>query len=350
LERVLERFTAEHPDVGEDRLAEAISTAIKEQLPNAGKNLLNSLKAKAPEMLREHRELEASFRERNFDRWREGLDLLQMLVVIAEEAGSDFNAEFRPRAAKENNLVFEAVCGLHARAILVAREVFCLLEGGFADGALARWRSLHEIAVVSGFLSERDNQLAERYLLAREARKYDTMMEYQRHASRTGLEPFSNEEVGAAQAVQAELVRRYGKGITRDYGWACNELGKGNDRVFLYDLEKRIGMDHLRPYFTWACDYTHAGYKPHNTLLGTSESSEPVLLTGQSNSGLAEPAVQVALSLTQTTAALLLLEANFDHLVICQSLLDLVGEVQETFARIEYETLKRARASAETHD
>jgi hypothetical protein len=162
LEQSFERIAAEHPDLDAQRFAKVMDKAIKEQLPNVAKNLLNRLKAKAPGMLRKHREMDAGFSARNFERWREGFDLLQMLVVIGEESGSDFNTEFRPKAVEQRNLVFEAVCGLHARAVLVAREILCLLEGGFADGALARWRSLHEIAVVSAFLSERDNELAER--------------------------------------------------------------------------------------------------------------------------------------------------------------------------------------------
>ena len=136
LEKSLEEFAVKHAALSEDRLAEAIGKAIKEGLPSATKILSNDLRAKAPEMLREHRELEAGFRTRNFERWREGLDLLQMLIVIAEEAGSDLNREFRPQAVRENNLVFETVCSLHSRAVLVAREVLCLLEGGFADGPL----------------------------------------------------------------------------------------------------------------------------------------------------------------------------------------------------------------------
>jgi len=346
LEQLVERFAVEHANVGQERLEEVISTALKSQTPSIARKLLDTLKAKAPEMLREHRELDAGFRERNFRRWREGFDLLEMLIVLAEESGSDFNTEFRPQAVQENNLVFEAVCGLHARAVLIAREVLCLLEGGFADGALARWRSVHEIAVVTGFLSERDNQLAERYLLAREAQAYKAIIEYQTNLPRTGLDPFTEKEIQQATGLRDRLVQKYGAAIQRDYGWAAEALGNKNPTF--RNLEQAVGLDHLRPYFRWASEHVHAGHKPHATLLGNSESVQSVLLAGQSNSGLTEPAIQTALSLTQATAAFLLLQCNFDHLVISQVLLDLVGELQETFSRVERETLGRARASANT--
>jgi hypothetical protein len=348
LEEAIRQFSAEHPNLSEERLAEAFGTALKNGFPDVAKGILKRLKEKAPEMLREHRELDAGFRERNFQRWREGLDLLEMLIVIAEESGSDFNAEFRPKAVQQNNFVFEAVCGLHARAVLVAREILCLLEGGFADGALARWRSLHEIAVVSAFLSERDNQLAERFLLSREAQACKAILEYQTKVPRTGLDPFTDEEIQRAIGVRDELVQRYGAAIQRDYGWAGEALA--NKSPTFRDVEEAVGLDHLRPYFRWASDHVHAGHKPHATFLGTSETVQPVVLSGQSNSGLTEPAAQTGLSLVQATAALLLVEPNFDHLVISQMLLDLVGEVQETFVRIERETLERARADENTND
>ena len=345
LEKSLEEFAVKHAALSEDRLAEAIGKAIKEGLPSATKILSNDLRAKAPEMLREHRELEAGFRTRNFERWREGLDLLQMLIVIAEEAGSDLNREFRPQAVRENNLVFETVCSLHSRAVLVAREVLCLLEGGFADGALARWRSLHELAVVSGFLSEReDNKLAERYLLAGEAQRHRLMVEYQNGLAHGLLAPLEEQEIQQARALRDGIVRKYGAAILSDYGWAAEALGRR--KLTFRELEQAVGLGHLRPYFKWACEHIHAGYKPPGTLLGTCESQGPVLLSGQSNSGLTEPAAQTALSLAQVTAALLSIENSLDHVVISQLLLDLVAEVQETFARIESETLKRARARA----
>ena len=345
LEQSLERLAMEHTDMDEDRLEKAIGTAIVEQLPTAAKILLHGLKAKAPEMLHEERELDTGFRERNYQRWREGLDLLRMLIVIAEDSGSDFNTEFRPQAARQNNFVFEAVCSLHARAVLIAREIFCLLEGGIADGALARWRSLHEIAVVSGFLSERDNELAEKYLLAREAQTYKAIIEYQDRFPRTGLEPFGEEQIQQAKTLRDKLMQKYGTAILRDYGWAAEALGKNPT---FRNLEEAVGLGHLRPYFRWASDHVHSGYKPHATFLGTSESPNPILLAGQSNSGLTEPAVQTALSLTQATAALLLVEPSVDHLVISLILIDLVGELQETFIRIERDTLMHARADAET--
>ena len=44
----------------------------------------------------------------------------------------------------------------------MSRAILALLRSGFADDAHARWRSLHELAVVSGFISEYGEDVAEK--------------------------------------------------------------------------------------------------------------------------------------------------------------------------------------------
>ena len=47
------------------------------------------------------------------------------------------------------------------RACQVTDEIICLLENGFADGAMARWRTLHEIAVVAVVISQHGENLCD---------------------------------------------------------------------------------------------------------------------------------------------------------------------------------------------
>ncbi|WP_217430933.1 DUF5677 domain-containing protein [Sphingomonas bacterium] len=49
---------------------------------------------------------------------------------------------------------------LHARACQVVFEIITLMENGLADGAMARWRTLHEITVVATILAEHGEELA----------------------------------------------------------------------------------------------------------------------------------------------------------------------------------------------
>ena len=93
--------------------------------------------------------------ERNIERlWKKPFDLLEMFVSIAFEMGQEFNRHFSEAAKKENDYVYEVLIQLFARACQIASEVLVLLKSGFADGAHARWRTLHEIAVVAMFIDK----------------------------------------------------------------------------------------------------------------------------------------------------------------------------------------------------
>jgi hypothetical protein len=188
----LHRMFAETParsgraDLGEDELAEIVQCEL---IPRCAASLLEELKQRAPDMLREHREIDEGFRSRHLERWAEGFDLLDMLLVVAEETGAAINNTDRPQAAEDDDVQFEAVITLHARAVLVTREILCLLKGGFADGALGRWRTLHEVAVVAEFLAKHNQGISERYLLHREVQAYRAMRQYCKYQKRANLEP-----------------------------------------------------------------------------------------------------------------------------------------------------------------
>ena len=90
------------------------------------------------------------FEERLIEIWRKPIDLLELFISLAAEAGTDFNREFRHGAVRADDPIFEALTRLHGRACQVAKEILVLLRSGYADGAHARWRTLHEIAVCQG--------------------------------------------------------------------------------------------------------------------------------------------------------------------------------------------------------
>ena len=116
-----------------------------------GADLLKALYERLPVMLADHGKQDAGFRRRCYRRWRDGLDQLKMFIVMRKEYGSTFNQRERPRAVREQSYTFEATVALHARAIRVSNEILALLCEGFPDGALSRWRTLHEIAVAATF-------------------------------------------------------------------------------------------------------------------------------------------------------------------------------------------------------
>nr|MDC2855757.1 DUF5677 domain-containing protein [Ningiella sp. W23] len=55
------------------------------------------------------------------------------------------------------DLRFVALTQLHAKSVLVLREIQALIEAGYPDGAMTRWRTLHELAVCSCVIFESKN-------------------------------------------------------------------------------------------------------------------------------------------------------------------------------------------------
>ncbi|HNO95066.1 MAG TPA: DUF5677 domain-containing protein, partial [Anaerolineales bacterium] len=143
--------------------------------------------------------------------WRNPFDLFEMFIVIALETGENFNNEFRNNEAERNNFVLEALTRLHARSCQVASEVLVLLKSGYADGAHARWRSLHELTAVASFIKTHGNETAERYLLHDNIESLKAANLYQKHYKALGDEPIPQEEYDLIQEVCSKLIARFGK-------------------------------------------------------------------------------------------------------------------------------------------
>jgi hypothetical protein len=264
--------------------------------------------------------------------WRKPLDLLEIFLVIALEAGDEFNAEFRAIASEEQDYMFEVLTRLHARACQIASEILVLLRSGYADGAHARWRSLHEIAVVAFFIKSFGNEIAERYLLHDMVESYKAARQYQEHCNALGYEPLTEGELNEIKLGYEHLISRFGPPYKSDYGWAAPVLQK--EKPTFRDLEEEVELDHLRPFYKMASHNVHANPKGVFFKLGLYPESSDILLAGPSNTGLADPGHGAAISLGQITVALLTTRPNIDRLVICDILMRLEQEIGDRFLAV----------------
>lgn len=317
----------------EELLPEIIPPCVEEMSRLA----LKHLKRQAPRMLKDRRARRRGFETRLARTWDRGLDFLEMFREIALEAGNDFNGEFRPEAAVTKDFVFEVLTRLHARACQVASEVLALLRAGHADGAHARWRLLHEIAVVGLFVQRHGHEVAERYILHDAVESGKAARLYQEHYAALGVEPLSEEKLAQIQSILEALKNRFGPDYGNDYGWASAALGKRQPTF--RDIEQAAELDHLRPYYKLASHNVHANPKGTFFKLGLLPDQN-LLLAGPSDLGLADPGHGTAISLGQITIALLTLRPNIDRLVICQILLQLEDEIGDAFLAVHRGTLK----------
>ena len=320
--RVLDEYT--------ENLTEEMSLAVQQ----ASEIVLAELRASAPEMLKEHEKLRSSFEQSLWQRWGSALELLKMFIVIATEAGEDFNEEFRKLAVQEDDFKFDVLTRLHARSCQIANEILTLMRSGYADGAHARWRSMHEIAVVGFFISEHSQDVAERYLLHNTVESYRAALQYQRHYKQLGYEAPAEQGLSALRSSYQELINRFGSPYAKNYGWAAHVLGKNNPTFS--DIEEAIGLGHWRPHYKFASHNVHANPKGVLFKLGLRPDSQGILLANASDTGFADPGHGTAVSLLQVTISLLTLKKpNIDRLSICQMLSTLAKEIGNVFLSIQ---------------
>jgi|SRR5690625_315536 len=310
-----------------------VEELISDITPEIVERLRKSLQKSADEMLLQRRRLSKKFETRNADRWKEGFDLLETHIVVCTEAGEEFNQSYRPKAVENNDVVFDIVIRHHARACHIAQEILCLLKSGFPDAAHARWRALHEVNCTAMFIAKHGKECAERFYFHDVVDSYDAMCEHKKYEERLQEKGPSQEEIDDCKLQYDRLVKKYGKPYSGHYGWA-SYLFPSHSRVGFAAIEKDVGLDHMRPYYKWASQNIHSGSKAMRNRLGLCEAKDDILLVGQSNSGMTDPAHATAISLCQITTAVLCLQPTFDHLVLIKLISDYAKDIGDTFLKI----------------
>jgi len=316
-EEILEQFLSKLPDL----ISEITDV------------LLRALKKDAHKKLKQDKQRRSKFENNLNKTWKEPIDLLELFLALASELGEEFNHEYRPTAAEHQDHGFDVLTRLHARSCQIGFEVLTLLRSGFADGAHARWRTLHEIAVIALFIAEYGDEVANQYLCYDVVDCYKAAKLYQQYCASLGYEPFTQEELDKMKDTYEQMKTRFGFTFTKSYGWAAKIVGK--DSPTFRDIERSIKMDHMRPYYRLASHNVHADPRGVFFKLGLSSTEEDILLAGPSNTGFADPASGTALSITQVTTALLNHKPNLDRIVASNILMKLKDEIGDAFVETQ---------------
>jgi hypothetical protein len=328
------KFTDEDLQKIERKVAkvEALLPEIVEKLTVAmSEKMLEDMKQRWPEESRTNRVTMTRFEQRLYERWEEPLELLRLLMTICVELGADLNEEItNSRKWRSRRRLFDVLRRSHARGCQIAHEIVALLEGGFADGAMARWRTLHEVAVVAAFIAEHGEEVAERYVLHQVVESKRAAAEYQRCQARLGYEPLDPGELATIQADYDKLIARFGKDFGAGYGWAADTLK--NSRPSFAQIEQAVGSDHFRAHYRMASHNVHANPKGVFFQLGLMRDT-PRLMAGPSNSGLADPGHGAAISLLNITATFVSLDTTLDNAVVLRVGSQLVTEIGDAFGK-----------------
>lgn len=227
------------------------------------------------------------------DRHADALALLEALYMACWVVGTLFDEEQRPAAEAADDSRVYVLRQLWARSLQTGGEVLALLRFGYPDGALARWRQLHEVEVIARLLADGSPELADAYVEHTRLQSVRWRHDYQRWAKAVGEELFSGREMTqmgeTARRVLAERPEWKG-----NYGWAHRELLRSqpwyadehgarprHGGPTFADLERAVGMREDRLWTAVANQSVHLTLPAADEGLGGVPEPDAVFLAGQ---------------------------------------------------------------------
>jgi len=289
---------------------------IKASLQETASEVLSDLEKQWPEQSAWEEAIQAGFRTRLMARWGRSLTWLRILLAMSREIGSETSKRYRKSRSKQHRFTRDALIRLHARSCQVTAEIVVLLENGFADGAMARWRTLYEISVVTLLISEHGEDLAERYIAHQIVETKRALDGYSRALPDLGYRAISKRRAKYTQDQYSLVIQKYGTSFGETYGWATNLLKKR--KPTFSDLEAAARRSKMRPFYKLASYNVHASSKGIYYKLGDLDGATAV--AGASNAGLTEPGQNTAISLTAISTCLVGLPPKVEEVVAMQTM------------------------------
>jgi hypothetical protein len=350
LQTILDNILSEFKNVGKQLDNSILHTENDEKIAEitskSAITLLKSLKSIAPAKLEANKVTENEFEAAVLRTWKAPLDLLDLLLYISLEVASEFSSEYGNETSLKRDYLLVALVKQQTNACLVFNEIIHLLKSGFPSGSHSLWRTLHEIACVSYFISKRGENMAKRYLDYEKVENYFQAEAILKHQQEIGCRLLSEEDFQTIRKRFAKMKKSYGSDFVKNtnypYGWVPPDVLKSRS---LREIEKLVELDVLRPYYDLACYNVLGGPGGLMFSRGINEKNRKSLglLAGPSNYGLADPGKVAAISLGQVTACLLQAKPTVKNLIIVEAMRALVDEICSTFDEIEAEFSKASR-------
>jgi Family of unknown function (DUF5677) len=286
LERIARELTDKIPDlVG--RMTKTVSA-----------NIANRITAEWQKMRHKNERALRSFRDSLEDRWGNGFDQLRILLDVCLEMGQTAFEKAQRSKATKGRATASTLIKLHIRACQVSHEILILLENGFPEGAMARWRTLHELSVVALVISDGGDELAVRYRdheIVETKRAHDRFLE---DHEGLGLSPPSARDTTRTNREFAKVLEKHGANFGNSYGWASIYLNNKSPR-FIH-LEIAAGRSATHSHYKMASYTVHATAKSL-TFRVSDIDGEGKIFAGATNGGLDEPSLKLANTMSLIT-------------------------------------------------
>jgi hypothetical protein len=322
-------------DLAETKLRENGGTPCDESIVNlASKILIDDTKEQEGENVKRVISDHDAFIKRNRERWSVGFSKLHALRETCLQAGMNFQEQFLKIPKYETDELIGVFLRQHAHACRISGEIIHLLEGGYPDAALARWRTLYEMVVTCLIIKKCGRVAAIDYIKQGMIHTSEGIEEHRKTAEAMGQETFTDEESEHYLNLKEEITN--GESC---WHWARKHTGfKKIDK-----LREYVGLEKWSHNYKLASRNVHSDYFEMASLYAMSEAKQDILLCGQSNSGLTEPAHFTAISLAQITTIFLIAyieddDSGLDYKdsVVFMKIIDnYVKEVGEAFLDVE---------------
>lgn len=272
--------------------------------------------------------------------WAEPLDSLRLLVTLCSEKGERFNvAHLKSRQAREGGRT-QALARLHIRACRIADEIQLVLEHGHTEGAQARWRTLHEIAVTASLIAEGGDALARRFFDHEAVERKRVLEDHRRAAAAAGESVIPSGQAVSIEREYAVAVARHGKHFQGMYGWASGQLGMPADPKF-HHLQEVAGSLSLKLRYRLSSFDTHASTQ---TLEQPLHHWDPTThIPDAFAAGFEGPGIDTAQAIVQVTALLYPQPWDLDAIVSVQTLGRLRDDTAQAWLRAAREIDRRER-------
>lgn len=309
-----------------------------DRLESAADVFLDELAERYDEALVERRLRLTGFYQRFHSRWQDAFETLEFGILVHEAAGVLFkhNHDLKYPSDEAKSYEYSALIILHARACQVSREVMTLIKGGYADGALARWRALYEMATVAEFIEEHGDETAERFLKYRIVETFRDGKKYEKYHEGLGFDPLEDGVIESLEEAVEELTDEFENSFKSHWGWAEQDLEEDTSRR---RVAEEVGTAKFLPFYAMASNAVHGGSKGSQERLGLRKSvQEEVLPLGPSDVGFEDPAQLTSLMLHRVTAALLGLGEGPHWNVMVKGLEKIAHEMPGTFVAAPIES------------
>lgn len=268
------------------------------------------------------------------DNYKDGIKLFEGFIELNAQISSiTYGKYFKLFNTFDDHIKLDTLIAIHVRACQVANEILVLIKNGYADGAHARWRTLHELSVTFLYLYNSDYEIIHMYNDYEIIEKYKKAKEYKACENILDLEKLEDNEWEELSKRRDEIIGKYGKDFSESYGWTMNDLPKG--RRNFRELEKYIGAEKLRIIYSWANESVHAGVSGIKDKLSLREEESHNFLIGSNDFGFLDPVQYTSYSLSQISEVLLGMEDSVLHKIFNELLFYFQNEIVLEFSKIE---------------